>query len=65
MKKIMIYFFLQKKMEWEKDKKKRKAELWILVGVCIVLFIGLFIYLYVSGEMAKESPLEKLINKYL
>jgi len=61
----MVYFFLQKKMEWEKDKKKRKTELWILVGVCIVLFIGLFIYLYVSGEMTKESPLEKLINKYL
>jgi len=61
----MVYFFLQKKMEWEKDKKKRKAELWILVAVCIALFIGVFIYLYVSGEMTKESPLEKLINKYL
>jgi len=61
----MVYFFLQKKTEWEKAKKKQKKELWVLVGVCIVLFIGLFIYLYVSGEMTKESPLEKLINKYL
>jgi hypothetical protein len=61
----MAYFFLQKKTEWEKAKKKRKTELWILVGVCIALFIGLFIYLYVSGELTKESPLEKLINKYL
>ena len=61
----MAYFFLQKKTEWEKSKKKKNRELWILVIVCVALCLGVFIYLYLTGELSKESPLEKLINKYL
>jgi hypothetical protein len=40
-------------------------ELWILIGVCLAILIGVAIYLNQSGELSKESPLEKLINKYL
>lgn len=61
----MVYYFIQKKTEWEKEKKKKNMELWILIIACVIFFIGVFIYLYVTGELSKESPLERLINKHL
>ena len=61
----IVHHFLQKKVEWKKEKKKKNMELWILIGVCLAILIGVAIYLYQSGELSKESPLEKLINKYL
>jgi flagellar basal body-associated protein FliL len=61
----MVYFFLQKKMEWDKEKKKQNMKFWILIIACFMVFIGIAIYLYFSGELSKESPLEKIINKYL
>jgi uncharacterized membrane protein len=61
----MVNYFLQKNVAWQKEKKKKNRQLLILIIVIVAFFIGIFIYLYTSGELTKESPLEKLINKYL
>ena len=61
----MAIYFLQKKTELDNKKKKERKEMWIFVIILVAFFIGIFIYLHVSGELYKESPLEKIINKYL
>ena len=61
----MVFHFLQKKTELINKKKKKRREMWIFIIILVAFFIGLFIYLHLSGELYKESPLEKLINKYL
>jgi len=59
----MTNYFLQKKTDWKKAKKKNNLEILIIVAVCVLLFAGIFIYLHVTGELYEESPLEKLLKK--
>jgi Ca2+/Na+ antiporter len=40
----MSDYFLQKKNEWKKEKKKRNIELLVLVGVCIAILIGVLLF---------------------
>jgi len=59
----MSIYFLQKRIEWKTEKKKKSIQLWVLMAVClaILLCVAFFVEeVYPAPNIDFGSLLEKI-----